>query len=202
MLFRSIHDVGNDALPIQSGIYIDDSSDMFKIENNIIYNVHGGGGDQCIYVKGVGNRISNNILVVGPTNQSAIRSFAMADERCDTHRYERNIFYFEGEGGAIYDFNNWSDNRVVIAGKNLFFKPNGALTVLGGPDPGGWDAYRAVRGGALDADSINADPKFLDPANHNYELAPDSPALALGFVPIKQNEIGLMNTFPERLSEE
>lgn len=50
-----------------------------------------------------------------------------------------------------------------------------------------WDEWRQ-RGS--DAHSILADPKFVDPANHDYRLEPDSPALALGFKPIPVEKIG------------
>ena len=44
----------------------------------------------------------------------------------------------------------------------------------------------------FDAHSLMADPKFVDPANDNYELAPDSPALKLGFEPLDVSRIGLL----------
>jgi len=91
-----IHDVGNTRFTIQSGMYLDDATDHFTVTNNIIYGVVGSGGNQCIYAKGIGNRIANNILIVGPKCGSAIRSFFMAGERCDHHEYVRNIISFEG----------------------------------------------------------------------------------------------------------
>ncbi|MDP6636756.1 MAG: right-handed parallel beta-helix repeat-containing protein [Phycisphaerae bacterium] len=95
-----IHDVGNDRFNIQSGMYLDDASDYFTVTNNIIYNVIGTSRNQPIYTKGIGNRIENNILVVGPNCDSAISSFFMAGERCDNHAYVRNIIYFQGRRKA------------------------------------------------------------------------------------------------------
>ena len=91
-----IHDVGNREFDLQSGIYLDDAADHFTVSNNIIYNVVGTHGNQPVYAKGIGNRIINNIFIVHPSNDSAIRSYAMADERCDHHEYARNIIYFDG----------------------------------------------------------------------------------------------------------
>ena len=91
-----IHDVGNREFDLQSGIYLDDAADHFTVSNNIIYNIVGTRGNQPIYAKGIGNRIINNILIVHPSNDSAIRSYAMADERCDHHEYARNIIYIDG----------------------------------------------------------------------------------------------------------
>ena len=51
------------------------------------------------------------------------------------------------------------------------------------------DAWKAM---GFDAHSVVADPKFVDPANDNYDLQPDSPALKLGFKPIDASRIGLL----------
>ena len=90
-----IYNVGNDRFNLQSGIYLDDASDYFTVTNNIIYGVVGTGGDQCIFAKGIGNRIENNVLVVGRTNVAGIRSMEMGGERCDRHVYARNIVVFD-----------------------------------------------------------------------------------------------------------
>ena len=90
-----IHDTGNNQFNLQSGIYLDDQADYWTVTNNIIYGVVGTGNNQCIYAKGIGNRIENNILIGGRICDTGIRSFFMADERCDHHVYLRNIFYFE-----------------------------------------------------------------------------------------------------------
>jgi hypothetical protein len=186
-----IRDTGNDVFNLQSGIYLDDASDYFTITNNIIYNVRGTGGDQCIFAKGVGNVIRNNILIVAPDNQSAIRSLFMADERCDYHVYERNIMVFEGEDGAIYDFNNWSEDRVTAADYNLFWKPSGDLKVHGPKGIGGpFENWRKLQGGRFDAHSITADPMFADLEKRDFRLKPASPVLDLGFEPIDAARIG------------
>jgi len=90
-----IHDTGNTEFNLQSGIYLDDQADYFLVTNNIIYGVTGTDYNQCIYAKGIGNRIENNILIGSTGCDVGIRSFFMADERCDHHQYLRNIIYFE-----------------------------------------------------------------------------------------------------------
>ncbi len=347
-----IHDVGNTRMTLQSGLYLDDATDHFIVTNNIIYGVVGAGGDQPIYAKGIGNRIENNILVVGPTNTAAIRSLEMAQERCDHHVYTRNLIVFEGavpeptgafgrgvgnlhpkgttlswkvdlpadgdyrlwllyaahndawkyqmsgrsafavaggkpvtlgnlpntggwgerrwspaacatlplkkgkqtltwtnvQGGglnwdafalctdpawkptghdldkpadgehlvvvqtetriqqgnvrdrrAIYDFNNWSDDRVAAADHNLFWKPGGTLTIKGGPANGSFETWRQLQGGKFDAHSAVADPQFVDLAKRDFRLKPGSPALALGF---DTSAIGLKADFPARFDRE
>ena len=44
---------------------------------------------------------------------------------------------------------------------------------------------------AFDANSVIADPKFVDPANDNYNLQSDSAALKLGCEPSDTGRIGL-----------
>jgi hypothetical protein len=347
-----IHDCGNDRFNLQSGIYLDDAADYFTVTNNFIRGVGGVGGDQCIFTKGIGNVIENNILIVEPTNESGIRSFFMADERVDHHTYRRNIIYFRGtppvprgmfgrgvgnlhapgktlewqadvpaageyavwflyacqnrpwgrtdmggrtelaagggapvtlmdlpdtggwgtykwsrtatirlakgkqvvrwrnaKGGglnldaiafsddpawvpeghdlakpapgrhvfvvhaeshvrtggdrrAIYNFQNWSDDRVKESDRNVFWKAGGEVTVKGGPANGSYEKWRKLAGGKFDSHSLVADPLFVDPANHDYRLKPESPALELGFKPIDTSAIGLKADFPKRLEGE
>ena len=351
-----IHDVGNRRFDLQSGLYLDDATDYFTISNNIIYNVRGAGGDQPIFVKGIGNKIVNNILIVEPTNAGGIRSLFMADERTDHHEYVRNIIAFEPappggsartgawgrgignihdpgtrrswkvtipasgaydvylryaadnvggaapmdnrttlavDGGApvpltdlpntggwgtsawsprpsarlrltkgvhtitwtnvkggglnwdgfvltddpawrpvltektttdagrnlvavqaeahldppgtvsrrpVYDFNNWSDDRVAASDANVFWNPGGEITVKGGPAANDWTGWRALFGGKFDRRSVVADPRFVNPAKRDYRLRPDSPALKLGFRNIDTRAIGLKADFPKRFA--
>jgi len=50
-----------------------------------------------------------------------------------------------------------------------------------------WTAWQEM---GLDAHSVVADPRFVDAANGDYRLQPDSPALKLGFQPIPVDQIG------------
>ena len=43
----------------------------------------------------------------------------------------------------------------------------------------------------FDTHSVIADPLFVNPANDDYRLKPESPALKLGFVPIDVSKIGI-----------
>ena len=197
-----IHDVGNEMFDLQSGMYLDDATDYFTVTNNIIYNVVGTSNNQTVYAKGVGNKFSNNIFIVGPTNSAAISSFFMGEERCDHHEYTRNIFYFEAPGGSIYNFFNWSDDRVAVSDYNLFWQPLGELTVRGAPGGGSLESWRKLLGGKYDQHSLVADPLFMDPANRDYRLQPESPAFKLGFEEIDITQIGLKVDFPERFERE
>jgi len=45
----------------------------------------------------------------------------------------------------------------------------------------------------VDAGSLAVDPMFVDPANGDFRLKPDSPVLKLGFVPFDMSKVGLVD---------
>ena len=45
----------------------------------------------------------------------------------------------------------------------------------------------------VDAHSLAVDPMFVDPANGDFRLKPDSPALGLGIVPFDKSKVGLVD---------
>ena len=67
----------------------------------------------------------------------------------------------------------------------------GAPLLVGGlkdvPEEKQWETWRAM---GFDRNSIVADPLFVDPANDDYRLRPESPAFKLGFKPIPVEKIG------------
>jgi hypothetical protein len=52
-----------------------------------------------------------------------------------------------------------------------------------------------------DKDSMVADPKFIDPANNDYRVNDDSPALKLGFKNFEMGKWGLTDEFPKMWRE-
>jgi len=197
-----IHDIGNDRFDLQMGVYLDDATDYFTISNNIIWNVVATNRATCVYAKGIGNVIRNNIFVVSPGMDAAISSLFMADERADNHEYTRNIVYIEDPNAALYDFYNWSDDRVAVSDYNLFWSAGGALRMAGKGPAKTFDEWRRILDAKYDQHSVVADPLFEDAPNHNYGLKSDSPALALGFEPIDTSQIGLRAEFPARFERE
>ncbi len=53
----------------------------------------------------------------------------------------------------------------------------------------------------FDRHSVIADPMFIDPANDDYRLKPESPALKLGFKNFDMNNFGLLPDFPKKWSK-
>jgi len=82
----------------------------------------------------------------------------------DVLNYTRDI---EGlEGNFIFDYNDWYQ----VTGNNL-----AQIKMKVHPT---FSAYKASTG--WEANSINLDPLFVDAANHNYRLAPNSPCIGAG----------------------
>ena len=75
---------------------------------------------------------------------------------------------------------------------NLFFQPGSDNPmILKGVPLSDW--HRMYRGDedVYDIHSVTADPMFVDEANGDYSLKPESPALKLGFQPIDTTQIGV-----------
>ncbi len=194
-----IHDSGNDQFSLQSGIYLDDQADYWTVTDNIIYNIAGSRQNQCIYAKGIGNRIENNILIGSKLCTAGIKSFYMADERCDHHVYRHNIFYFaldKPDGVYAYDFVNYFPGRLSDCDNNIMYATAGEVATVGSPAGTDYNKWLELEGGRFDQHSLRVDPCFADPANHDYTLLPNSPAFELGIHQVDVDSIGLTDEYP------
>ncbi len=174
------------------GIYFDDYSDYNIAKNNIIYGVgEGSGGTSCpVYIKGVYNVFTNNIIAdnkAKTTHDIIFRAYGGEPNHHAT--VTKNIIYKEG-GQHYYYFYDWSGDKVEQSDYNTFYHPSGSDGVkLNGAK--NWDYWKTVNNGMYDKNSIIADPLFKDRANHDYTVLEGSPALNRGFVNINQREIGI-----------
>lgn len=66
------------------------------------------------------------------------------------------------------------------------------VSVKGDPRLGKQMLEKQQRDG-IDSHSLAVDPLFVDPANGDFRLKPDSPALKLGFVPFDMSKVGLVD---------
>ncbi len=193
LLHHSIRTLGG----LGMAIYLDDAADYCTVTNNIIYKIDGGSVIRCLFTKGVYNHIENNILVGTERTRSGIASFFMAGERVDHHAYCRNIIALPN-GAPVYEFMNWTANRVVESDYNVFYVgKEGKVRMLGAPGGDDFERWRKLADGKFDAHSMCAEPMFVDPSKHDYRLQPDAPALKLGFKPIQVDKIGLLTDFPK-----
>ena len=158
------------------GLYPDEGTEDFLMENNLVYNTTDGSFHQHY---GRNNTARNNILVNSTPHQVAIT-------RVEDHlsiKFENNIVYWT-EGSAI---GYQTDNARTEFRNNLWWKADAegnALPVdFKGRTPEEWLAK--------DPGSIVADPLFVDVKNNDFRLRENSPALQLGFVPFDFSKAGV-----------
>jgi len=154
------------------GIYYDEGSTGVVAENNLVYNTTHGGFHQHF---GKENVFRNNIIVDGRDAQIRVT-------RVEPHRsytFERNVVVYHQ--GKLLDGNY--DKADVAQDHNLFWKVGGEV-LFNNLKLADWQAK------GRDQHSLVADPKFVAPDKHNYQLAPDSPAKQVGFVPFDVSTAG------------
>lgn len=171
--YNLIHDISS-VLYGGWGIYPDEGSSNLLIENNVVYNTNTGGFHQHY---GRDNWVRNNIFAFSREGQ-VIRS---REEEHISFYFERNIVYFNN--GKLLG-SNWKNGNFWIDGNCYWDTSNPAITFSGAS----LDEWRA-RG--KDVRSIIADPKFENAEQQDFRLKADSPAIALGFVPIDISGAGL-----------
>jgi len=156
-----------------SGVYPDEGSSEILIENNVVYRVR-----TCPLFQHYGkdNIVRNNILAFGGKGQL---QRCREDKSCH-YIAEGNIVFGDIEQmlGGVWKSGDWK------VGRNVYWSTAGA------PKFTDMD-FEAWQTKGNDVGSIVADPLFVDAANDDYGLKPDSPALKLGFKPIDLSETGL-----------
>lgn len=156
-----------------SGIYLDQGSTDLLIEDNIVYRCTDSG---FIQHYGRDDIVRNNIFAY-----SGKYGFSLS--KPEEHRsfiFERNIVY---QDHPVMAGRRVTENEAVDG--NLYWCTTGEAPTFCGMSLEEW------RAAGHDANSIVDDPGFRDPANGDFALPDDSPALRIGFVPISTEGIGL-----------
>ncbi len=168
------------------GLYTDEGSSGIVMKNNLVYRCKTGGFHQHY---GKDNRIENNILAFGTLHQ-------VQRTRTEPHIsffFERNIVYWDNDSPLLGS--NWGDENFRMD-KNLYFHAAGKpVTFPGNLTFTQWQQQRGQ-----DKNSQIADPGFIDAANDDFRLKPDSPALKLGFEPFDASRAG--RTTPRTLTKD
>jgi hypothetical protein len=166
------------------GIYFDEGSSGILAENNIVTRTTHGGFHQHF---GRDNTVRNNVLAFG-------RDAQVWKTRREEHlafTFTRNIVLYQ-TGDLLRG--DWSGGDFELS-KNLYWRldsPEGApqdVRFPGNLALGQWQQAAPNH----DPDSIIANPLFVDSARDNFTLHDDSPARALGFVPIDLTSFGPRN---------
>ena len=171
----------------------DGSSNCFVYGNIIVRAGHG----MTVHA-GKNNIIENNIFVdcmTGQMHWHGNTSKPWPGAFRGNH-FCRNIFYATKPEAFLYSLDVQGELTEAIeqSDYNLFFN------AADGKYPIRWSTLSLAdwQKMGLERHSVIADPLFVDPANDDYRLKPESPALELGFQPIDQTKIGPRKTAPER----
>ena len=156
------------------GLYTDEGSSEIVMENNIVYNTKTGGFHQHY---GKDNIIRNNVLAYALESQLQ----RTREEEHNSFTFENNIVLFDN-GNLLGS--NWKNEKFRMD-KNVYWDTSSPEITFAGASFDEWKS----RG--HDVHSVIADPKFVDPAERDFRLQPDSPAIKMGFKPIDAGEIGL-----------
>ncbi|MBN2452510.1 MAG: right-handed parallel beta-helix repeat-containing protein [Lentisphaeria bacterium] len=156
------------------GIYFDEGSTGIVAENNLVYRTKTGGFHQHY---GRENVVRNNILAFARIGQ--IQRTRQEEHLMFT--LERNLVLWD-RGSVMHG--NWAAGGFALH-RNLYWHTGGEpVRFPGGLTLEEWQAK------GHDEGSMVADPGFADPAAGDFRLAPDSPALALGFQPFRLDGFG------------
>lgn len=156
------------------GLYTDEGSTGILMENNLVYRVKTGGFHQHY---GKENTVRNNILAFSKLHQ-------LQATRVEEHlsfTLEKNIVYWDS--GPLLA-GPWEKVRYVSR-SNLYWQAAGKPVEFLGQTLAAWQKQGHEEG------SLIADPKFVAPDKDDFRLAPDSPALKLGFQPFDPREAGV-----------
>ncbi len=157
-----------------SGIYPDEGSSGWLIENNVCYDTDDGG---LFHHYGKENRVRNNIFVDSSYTQVYLA-------RPEAHRsfwFENNIVSYTQ--GALLSTN--TPQAVVTFDNNLYWNRLKQPLLCG---PLSFEAWQAK---GQDKNSIVADPLFVNVEKRDFRLKPNSPALKVGFKPFPLDQAGV-----------
>ncbi len=194
------------------GLDLDDGASNYKIYNNISI-----GGVSFKWREGAYREVHNNIWYT-----SRVAPCFHVGNNYNHDRYYNNITVMDSSDMQWPAGGPWWPQMFlsVIAppavgpwfdevDRNVFYAENGEFQVVvdqlrsegGKRNP---RRYELTEWQALgwDKNSLFADPLFVDPANHDFRVRPESPALKLGFTNFEMGKWGLTEEFPEKwLSE-
>ncbi len=176
------------------GIYLGCETRNCLVENNIVYDTRDA---LQAWYDNKNNTIFNNIFA-GQTTTALLYTNA-SGTRHEQVRCLRNIIYLSSPGAVPYAslwMTNSCDERSLPMESDYNIIYHTAGTELGitwmdkvyGKDLNTFEDWKQL---GFDTHSIIADPLFVDPENHDYNLRPDSPALKMGFKPIDVSRVGL-----------
>jgi hypothetical protein len=162
------------------GLYTDEGSSGILMENNLVFRTKTGGFHQHY---GRENIIRNNIFALGREQQ--VQATRVEDHLSFT--FERNILWWDHAAPVLAG--PWETIRHVSR-RNTYWNAGDHPVSFLGKSLAEWQAA------GHETESILADPRFADPAQGDFSLPPDSPALATGFQPFDFRTAGPLRGNP------
>ncbi len=178
-------------MKMQAAIRTDGGQRDTLIVENLIYKCVAQG----IILK-LNNRCENNIVadVIAPPRGYCL-SLREGPMRGAT--IQRNIFYSASEKCIFIDElppgkrDETEDRRGRELARSTDADTDNNIYFCAGEPRLGEKMLAKQQGDGVDAHSPAVDPLFVDPADGDFRLKPESPALQLGFIPIDVSMIGL-----------
>lgn len=156
------------------GLYTDEGSTDITMENNLVYGCKSGGFHQHY---GKDNIIRNNIFAFSHLQQ--LRYTLVEEHRSFT--FKHNIVVVDH--GKIID-GDW-DKGILDMDENLYWDMRGADAVaFNDYTPQQWKRIK-------DANSLIADPSFVDPYGGDYTFSSKKSYKKIGFVPFDYSQAGV-----------
>lgn len=180
-------------MKMQAAIRTDGGQTDTLIAENLIYKCT----SQGIILK-LNNRCENNIVadVIAPPRGYYL---SLREGPITGATIRRNIFYSSSDTCTFIDElppgrgRTTEDRRGrTLAASNQAHTDRNIYFCVANPNLATQMLKKQHKDG-VDAHSLAVDPLFVDPANGDFRLKPDSPALKMGFVPIDMSKIGLVN---------
>ncbi|MBM7568061.1 Ig-like domain-containing protein [Paenibacillus sacheonensis] len=180
-------------------VYLDDEAYQFTVADNLITHQQDAGEGQMrgsFFVKGIGNKLVNNVLANSPNAQSG---FTTAQSCCSHgptsgNDYVGNIFYNAGQ--SLYAHNGWAADVVANNDYNAFYQPNGKYILNNTTGAVTLADWQSVQNGAYDQHSVITDRLFANAAGEDFRLAYDSLARGLGIHSLDVSQMGLLPGYP------
>jgi hypothetical protein len=149
------------------GLYTDEGSTGIVMRKNLVFRTSSGGFHQHY---GRDNTIENNVFAMA-------RDWQLQRSRIEDHtsfRFEKNIVWWNSSAPLMKG--DWT--KQLVTNSNCYWNAAGPVVFPHDQD------LAARQAAGQDVGSIVADPKFKAADRGDFTLAPDSPALALGFEPL------------------
>lgn len=186
---------------MQCAIRTDGGQTDTLIAENLIYKCT----SQGILLK-LNNRCENNIVadIIAPPRGYYL---ALREGPMTGATIKRNIFYSSGKECTFIDElppgrgRTTEDRRGRGLARSKQADTDYNIYYCASDPELGKQMLENQQGDGVDTHSLAVDPMFVDPANGDFRLKPDSPALKLGIVPFDVSKAGLVDNVSSDRSE-